>query len=290
MLIVKIVGGLGNQMFQYAMAKALSLKFNVKLKIDCCVYNNRKYINNEGYLLKKVFNIPENEAQFSDYIKTLGFSSFLMPLLRRNKYIFLYRNKIIIEKKIFHYDEALLQKRILNGYIAGYWQSQKYFLKYQNYVFNSFNFNNDLLSKRSKYFAQIINDKNSVALHIRRGDYISNNIYSEIYKSCDVNYYKTAIKIIESKLNNPHFFIFTDDIFWAMSQPEFFDKTYFTICSNGDESWNDLYLMSNCKHHIIANSSFSWWGAWLSRNDKKIVISPSIWFKKNNRWTICYYL
>lgn len=279
MLITKIVGGLGNQMFQYAMAKAFSLKYNVQLKIDCSSFNNKNYINEEGYLLKKVFGIPENEANINDYFKTLGFSTILLPLIRRNILKSLYKRVIFFEKKIFHFDEDLKKGFKANGYIHGYWQSEKYFSQYANIICNIFKFKHEVLSTNCKNYIQTINDKNSISLHIRRGDYISNPIFNQIYNICDVDYYQNAIKFMQNKIANPHFFVFTDDISWTMSRPEFLDRTKFTICSDGSESWNDLYLMSLCKHNIIANSSFSWWGAWLNSNLNKIVISPKLWFK-----------
>jgi hypothetical protein len=278
MLIVKIVGGLGNQMFQYAMAKSLSLGRESQLRVDTSTFKNRKYINPEGYLLKKIFNVPDNEASISDYIKVLGIGSITLPLIKRNKILTFTKKHVINENKAFHFeDKLILKNKPVSSYILGYWQSELYFQRHASEIRKLFQFQESVLSLDTKNLLKKIKSCNAISLHVRRGDYISNPSYRKIYNHCNIEYYKRAKKIVSTSLENIKYFIFTDDISWVRAQPEFVDCIIATNQDTG--SWNDLYLMSQCKHHIISNSSFSWWGAWLNDGDKKIVVSPNQWFK-----------
>jgi len=128
-----------------------------------------------------------------------------------------------------------------------------------------------------------ITDVESVSVHIRRGDYISNPITNQYHGSLDIGYYQNALKIMLKKINNPHFFVFSDDYEWAERNIKS-DSPITYIKHNSAKNYEDLRLMSMCKHHIIANSSFSWWGAWLASNKNKMVIGPQKWFlgKKYN--------
>ena len=276
MFIAHVVGGLGNQMFIYAMAKSLASMKSVELKLDLSTFKHKKYINPEGYLLSKVFGVDEKEAGFCDYFNALGIKTAILPLLKR-RMISADRNTFLFEKEIFNFDDEYEKdEKLRKGYILGYWQTEKYFLRNEKEIRKKFQFNKVELSNRVIDLADKITQKNSVSVHIRRGDYLSNPIYNKIYRACDAGYYDAAFKMINDKVESPYYCIFTDDIEWAASQTMFKGSL---ICSTKDEgSWNDMYLMSFCKHHIIANSTFSWWGAWLNPSQDKIVISPKSWF------------
>lgn len=133
------------------------------------------------------------------------------------------------------------------------------------------------LSNTNKKISEMISSINSISIHIRRGDYASSERLQVIYGLCPLNYYYTAINSISKAVKNPHFFVFSDDIGWAKQNLKITHPVKFII---GNKALVDLCLMSQCKHHIIANSSFSWWGAWLSTNKNKIVYAPKQWFKK----------
>ena len=121
----------------------------------------------------------------------------------------------------------------------------------------------------------LIHETNSVSLHVRRGDYVK---LQHIHGLCDLDYYAHAIRFITEHLTNPHFFIFSDDIQWVTNNLKIgFSHTFVDINHGHDSAW-DMWLMANCKHNIIANSSFSWWGAWLNQNPNKIVVAPAQWF------------
>jgi hypothetical protein len=163
----------------------------------------------------------------------------------------------------------------LNGniYLDGYWQGEVFFQEHKEQIRKDFT-----LKKISPRMARIIDEMakiNSVSVHIRRGDYVTNQAIKQIFCSCGISYYRKAIKKINSCIDNPYFYFFTDDMPWV--------KKYLITDKNmklieGFEDYEELILMSNCKHNIIANSSFSWWGAWLNQNPDKIVIAPKKWF------------
>jgi hypothetical protein len=124
-----------------------------------------------------------------------------------------------------------------------------------------------------------------VSVHIRRGDYVTNSHTNAVHGTCSLEYYENAINYISEKVKAPHFFVFSDDYKWALEN--FKNRSYPVTCisNNADKNYEDLTLMYNCKHHIIANSSFSWWGAWLNPNEDKIVIGPKQWFKSKKQST-----
>lgn len=276
MYIASIVGGLGNQMFQYAMAKSMAIRKHSSLRLDLSAYKNKRYFNPEGYLLRKVFGVDSVEANYLDYLSTIGINFFLLPLIRRGKLRDI-TSRIIFESRFFDYDDKLINNSHPEGaYINGYWQTENYFNATEYQIRTLFQFKPSIISERAKFFESKIRGCESVAVHVRRGDYISNPTYKKIYSICDHQYYKNAFQFMESRVVKPKFFVFTDDVGWVSSQDIFRGATVCTASEDG--SWNDMYLMSICKHNIIANSSFSWWGAWLNNNPNKIVVCPSTWF------------
>jgi hypothetical protein len=144
-----------------------------------------------------------------------------------------------------------------------------------------FRFKNKLKGK-NLVIASEIKMKNSVSIHIRRGDYLHNKKNTSLYATCNSKYYFEAIKIINSSVEKPFFFVFSDDIPWAKKIFKNMRNFKFITGNCGELSYIDMQLMSLCKHQIIANSTFSWWAAWLNKNDNKIIISPKNWFLKNN--------
>ena len=162
----------------------------------------------------------------------------------------------------------------------GYWQSEKYFKNIKDEIIKSFTPIHDISEKAKQYIKEIENS-NSVSLHVRRGDYVDNTMFKGSGLTItEMPYYKDAIEFINSKVENPKFFIFSDDIAWCKENFEFLeDKTFI---DDTKSAIDDMVLMSRCEHNIIANSTFSWWGAWLNRNKNKIVIAPKVWYKTNH--------
>lgn len=268
-IVVKLKGGLGNQMFQYACGKAVSLKHNSLLYLDISGFpdhNGRKY-SLEGLNVKA--NIADNclLRKFKD--------GLLSVLLKKLGFNIDFRYKCYFEKKRIVFDPEIFDAGD-NIYIDGYWQNEEYFKHIERILLEDFTLKNPLpekempVKKRTK-------KESSVALHIRRGDYVTNPETKKNHGVLDICYYNEAMKIISSKVNNPHFFVFSDDIYWAENNLKSDFPIYF-IKDHNYSNVEELYLMTLCDHHIIANSTFSWWGAWLSKNPQKIVIAPQKWF------------
>ncbi len=272
MIITKLQGGLGNQMFQYAMGRNLAYKDNTILKLDLSSYRQKNEVRN--YSLGN-FNIVENIAT-DEEIKKIKKYEF-----KNNKKYFFHNlffadNSIYIEESKFK-TKKNKKRNLKNNYLDGHWQNEKYFKEIENIIREEFTLKIKLNNNIKK---QIINN-NSISLHVRRTDYIETK--KDVYHSCSLGYYNKAIKKISEKISNPHFFIFSDDLKWC--KKNLIIKFPITFIEN-TKDYEELILMSKCKHNIIANSTFSWWAAWLNQNTNKIIISPQKWFIKPNKDTI----
>jgi hypothetical protein len=268
---IKLSGGLGNQMFQFAAGYAIARKYNVKLSLDLKRFNHRS--NHDNFQLQNVFDIY-SKVEFLDNPVNFRFINFKEIL---NKINITYHK---FKEPHFHYAHEMLnipKHSLLNGY----WQSELYFKSYSQEIRKIFNFCNKL-DKKNLLIANDINKNNSISIHIRRGDYLlkqNNNLYTDLSE-----YYIKAIEDSAKYFNNPKFFIFTDDPLWVTNNFNIdFSHTIVDV-NNGEKSFFDMHLMSFCKANIIANSSFSWWGAWLNNNRNKIIYTPKNWF---NDKSIC---
>src|SRR3989344_317166 len=267
MIIIKLNGGLGNQMFQYSLGRKLSLKNNDALKLDLSDFTKD---NPRSYGLGH-FNIIENFASDEDINKIK--KSGVWKLIDKLKP---YYKRSVIKYKGYDFDPNIL-KLSGNFYLDGYWQSEKYFQDIENIIRKEVAIKNPIENKYADLISQIKNT-NSVSIHIRRGDYITNKKFSKVYNLLDEKYYQKAVRFIAEKINDPYFFIFSDDINWVKQNLNIPYPKIFVSGENEIKNYEELILMSFCKHNIIANSSFSWWGAWLNKNADKIVISPDKWF------------
>lgn len=273
MIITRISGGLGNQMFQYAIAKAIAKKNLDTFKLDISFYPKqslRKYELNQ-------FTIEENIATDKECKKYRGKEDFIFKVKRKlgikNKRPLEYYH----EKEITIFDKHLWDKKG-DIYLDGFWQTEKYFKDIRDEILKDFTLKKDISDEAKKYLDDIKNSQ-SISLHVRRGDYVQNAHTHSVHGTCDLEYYQKAIKHIEQNIENPNFYIFSDDIAWCKENFEFLENKVFI--DDTKSAFDDLELMKNCKHNIIANSSFSWWGAWLNENEKKIVISPLKWINHN---------
>ncbi len=281
-LIVKLNGGLCNQIFQYAFARALSSKRKIDFALDVTPFYT--YYTADPYGLSK-FNIKENIAKESDLggfvwlRKHNAFFNFLYHRLRLKKII----KPWYYGEKTFTYDQEVFSSKAL--YFEGFWQSEKYFKDIADEIRKEITLKAPF-STHSLELLKKIEETNSVSIHVRR--YASEHI-RPWHGFCSAEYYIEAINQIASKVPSPNFFIFSDNYPWVIENflPKLKGLEYnFTLVENdNDKNAEDLILMSKCKHHIIANSSFSWWGAWLNPSKEKIVIAPQKWFAnapKNN--------
>ena len=273
MIIVQLNGGLGNQMFQYALGRNLSNKNKSNLKVDISFFSTVKVDTPRVYELHKL-SVNEEFATAEDI---LDLKSRRLNLLHKviNK-LDEGRIKYTIKEPNLLFHPSILNVRS-STYLQGYWQSEKYFLRIRDILLKDFqvriepdDYNSDLLGK--------VGSSNSVSIHVRRGDYISNSSAQKVHGTCTLEYYQDSIEYIKSKIENPIFFIFSDDPDWAEKNINTKGSTKYVSRNSSDKNYEDLRLMNSCKHNIIANSSFSWWGAWLNQNTDKIVIAPKRWF------------
>ena len=270
MIIVKLKGGLGNQMFQYATGLAVASWQRGELKLDITGYDDPRYVNANTPRQYRMFpfNLSASIATINEVKKSRNPLGIISKLLRAF-------NQRVLKKHYVDYDASLFKKR--NNYLEGYFQSEKNFVEVKDKVLKEFT-----LKKESEIF---LTEKNkidkikSVSVHIRRGDYVTDPKTNSTHGICSKEYYEKAIDLIRSKIESPIFYFFSDDILWV--KKEFGEHEDFKYVSNPRlEEYEELFLMASCSHNIIANSSFSWWGAYLNKNPQKIVIAPKKWVNK----------
>jgi len=274
MICTRLEGGLGNTMFQYALGRHLSLKNKTDLKFEissCWVNPLGDYsLSMEAFNIEIKKNIlPEKDLKrFRRYVHKPGKKWFIHNMLFSNK-------EKYIKEKHYYFDPLVLEKKD-DTFLHGWWQSDKYFKNIRTVILNDFTVktpeprNVDITQK-------IISSTGSIALHIRRLDYVKNPETHKWFGELTYNYYKQGLEYITEMVKKPTLFVFSDDIMWVKDNMSFPFETIY-VSGNINSPHEDIRLMSLCKHQIIANSSFSWWGAWLNNNPKKIVIAPKQWF------------
>ena len=278
MNIVQIQSGLGNQMFQYAFYVALK-HHQPDTKIDTSVYRYRPSHN--GYELERIFAIHPEHATITECNQLADVRKDLFSEIRRA----LGWGKRTTGQLVIEPDPAqgwcpeLLHAD--NCYFQGYWQSEKYFAEVKEQVRQDFQFCLPL-SPEDEQWAKQIQNSNSVSVHIRRGDYLKKRRVED-YNVCSVSYYRSAVKTTQAQVEHPVFYVFSDEPEWGKAQEIFPEGTIFVSGHTGEKAYIDMQLMSLCRHHIIANSSFSWWGAWLGQQEKTITIAPDTWFRNRPR-------
>lgn len=278
MIIIDLIGGLGNQMFQYAMGRAVAYKRNDILKLDISEFSNH---NLRKYALSP-FQIQESFALDNDIQNTLKKPLNKIPwrLVEHLQFFFPYYSRSHFFEQSFKYDFNVFKAR-KNVIFSGYWQSEKYFKHIANIIHKDFQLR-DMPDEYTSKIANSFQDCNSVSIHVRRGDYVTNQVTAQHHGLCSVDYYSKAIHFLLKNTDNPLFFIFSDDINWVKDNLNVPNKVKYIHHNGLQRDYLDLWLMSRCKHNIIANSSFSWWGAWLNDNPEKIVIAPQKWFNDPN--------
>jgi hypothetical protein len=284
MIIIKLQGGLGNQMFQYAIGRRLSIYHNASLKFDVGFYPDIKQLKSpnekmqDNFLMQKMtprsfqLNFFKTQIEFAsqddiNYSFKTGLFSKIKQLMGKQTYIEEISCRFILDYLKFG----------KNCYLNGFWQSENYFAEIEEILRKEFELKKPLEGDNLSMTAKI-RSVNAVSIHVRRGDYVSDSLTYQFHGVCSLDYYEKAIQYFQAKLNEPHFFIFSDDLQWV-KQNFFINQSFSLVDINDEENgYKDMYLMSQCKHHIIANSSFSWWAAWLNSCKNKIVIAPKKWF------------
>lgn len=254
MIIVRLIGGLGNQLFQYAMARHLAEINHTALQIDLSEYENYKL---HKYSLHH-FNIIEDIVSQDEICAITTF-----------------------KEKHFHFDPGF--KAIGdNVVLKGYWHTERYFSEISTIIRNEIVVKSELVG-RNLHLSNLIRDSNSVSLHIRRCDYILGTYEDQILEPLSLSYYRNAIEKLSEEEKGLQFFVFSDDPGWVREHVRLQYPVVYVDHNTAESNYEDLRLMSLCKHNIIANSSFSWWGAWLNRNPQKKVYAPKEWFNSNVR-------
>ncbi len=272
MIQVILQGGLGNQMFEYAAAYALSRRNSVPFALDM------SYMDVFGH---KAWCRPYELSVFALHQKTTFTNGMYLAVrfLPRLRKWCRKRGKSRLGWYVFDIDrlDAAPQEKSL--ILFDYFANCHLFDSYREDLLQAFSFV-DEANEANLFLLNQIAKTNSVSVHIRRGDYL-NTINSSMFYHPSVEWYKQAMKKIEKQVREPHYFFFSDDIAWAREHFADLKNATFVDVNHGKDAYNDMRLMSACKHNIIANSTFSWWGAWLNNNPQKIVIAPARYYMNN---------
>ena len=273
MKIVKILGGLGNQMFQFALYKSLQQRFpEERVLIDLHCFNG--YKKHRGFEIGKVFEADYEAANWFEVARiaypypnfqTWRISSRLLPV----------RKTMLKEKPDFTFEPTALT-RTQSTYYDGYWQHEDYFKDVRDVILKTFNFP-VFTDERNLQAAERLQNSNSIAIHVRRGDYTHDKLFHDI---CGLSYYERAISRMRQTTDCELFCVFSDDMAWSRQHiaPLLEGRpVIYADWNRGADTVQDIHLMSLCRHFVIANSTFSWWGAWLNQNPEKQVIAPQKW-------------
>jgi hypothetical protein len=280
LVVTRSIGGLGNQMFQYAAGRALARRCGADLKLDLsgfATYPKRRYELGD-------FPICATPASETD-LAALGLPAGLQDGWRRRVRRLLRMGAEpeaapIYRERHFHFDANVRDLRP-PVYLDGYWQSEKYFAEYAGLLRQEFTPHVPLDPENAAMAARI-DAVNAVSLHVRRGDYVNELDVSRYHGVCPPDYYGSAVDYIAQRVQDIHLFVFSDDQDWVRDNLRLGPPTTLVAANSPDRGFRDMQLMARCRHHIVANSSFSWWGAWLNPSAAKIVVAPKRWFGAGN--------
>lgn len=274
MVIVRLRGGLGNQMFQYALGKRMAKQLNTTLKLDLTTLLRVK--KKEGFTKRDyqlhIFNVKENFLIQPKFISVLNKMKlhFLVELVKGIKLLG-YKK---VKERTFTVDQNLIDSPNDKTLYSGYWQSEKYFSDAEAELRKDFSFKEEL-SDQAKVILNQIENSNSVCVHMRRGDYVQDNYFVPMSN----DYFGKASDYISKHVEDAHFFVFSDEPQWCSENVKFKNKyTIVDFDTDKIKYKEDLQLMASCNHFIMSASSFSWWAVWLSNAKNKIAIAPKQWF------------
>ena len=281
---LRLSGGIGNQLFQYSAARSIADKINCDLKIDLRWFYSKRNLESSNLPERSNSLIHFNNARFfssSDYPNMI-YEKDRNYIRHKIQKIFGYPKNIFVEKTFPFYDSSI--KKVSKGmYLIGEFQSERYFKTNEKKLREDLKFTTPLNDANLEIKSQILELKNSVSIHIRRGDYLKPSINKRL-ATCTMEYYQNAANYISNNVSSSlHFFIFSNDPEWVKKYVNLDYK--FTIVDINDEDFGhfDLVLQSLCSHNIIANSTMSWWAAWLNSNPDKIVVTPNKWYNSKRR-------
>lgn len=270
MRLIKMTGGLGNQLFIYALYLRMRRDFP-HTYID--LSDMQHYKVHHGYEMRRVFGLPRTEVCFPQAFKKVVEFLFFRTILERKQ------------------GGSLRAYREPQGwpllYFKGFYQHEKYFLDIEEEVRKAFTFDMTQANAQSIALADALaRESRSVSLHVRRGDYLLPQHFASVGGVCSEAYFRNALTAVRERVDNPRFYVFSDDMQWVREQLALPADTVYVDWNTGEDSWQDMMLMSRCRHHIISNSTFSWWGAWLNPRADKLVVAPNRWTKQSDDTSI----
>lgn len=269
MVTVNLKGGLGNQLFQYAVGRSLAHKNADRLALDL---TGLVRAQDKGDMYRKyalgAFSIKTSTATASEAERAKNPYGLISKVWRA------FSSKVLRQQHI-GWEPNVFRKRG-DVYLDGYWQSPKYFADIRDYLLEEIVLTSPLSSAANAFNSKIMSSE-AVFIHIRRGDYVTDKKVRAINGTCSPDYYTRAILRTKERISNPAWFVFSDDIAWVKTNLNLPVEATF-VSDKSITDTEELALMASCKHAIIANSTFSWWGAWLIQNPEKVVIAPSPWF------------
>ncbi len=279
MIVVKLKGGLGNQMFQYAAGRNLSLKLGKKFFLDHSSFDPSNRIPSETprHYELGIYNFSHLKAGVKE-LNVLKSYQKINPAAKLFNRIFPFRRFISMnDREAFTIDELKRMKMVL---LDGYFQSENYFVENASTIRHDFEFP-EIVKERNFLMMKKLSIPDSVSVHVRRGDYVSNSVAFLHHGICSKDYYEKAIELMKKSLDRVKLYYFTDDVEWVRREllPMFPGEI---VSDRNRNAHDDMYLMAGCRHHIIANSSFSWWGAWLGGNIHSKIIAPLKWYERND--------
>jgi len=284
-VIVKLMGGLGNQLFQYATGKALAERHGASLKVDLSWYErddrqgafqlDRFLFAFEVVTPEEIKRLKHGTSSVISLLRHYGQDQIAGHLFSVTHGSTLPQNLTYYPERAIDFDPAVMD---LSGdvYLDGFWQCENYFHSLRRELLSGFQLR-DEIDKKNRDILTSITSSGSVCLHIRRGDYLSDSSATRIHGICSPAYYERAITYLKDVLHNPTFFIFSNDPAWVRERFDLGTR-FVSVENNQGAGYMDLYLMKHCNHFVIANSTFSWWGAWLSEAKDNVVIGPKQWF------------
>jgi glycosyltransferase involved in cell wall biosynthesis len=283
MVIVKLYGGLGNQMFQYALGLKMAKKLRTELKMDLGFFQTAHgpLVTSRAYELDSwgIAARQASERELRPYLSpnTNLISRLIVKLSGPSK------RYVKVREKQFNFDPSIGD---LHGelYLDGYWQSAYYFNDTEEFIRTAYCLKT-VPDERNLRMETIVTNSESVAIHVRRMDYVKNPEVNSFHGVLEAAYYLKAVRLLQEKYTDLHLFLFSDDPLWVAENLKFDVPSTVIQHNDSSQSHMDMWLMSRCKHQIIANSSFSWWAAWLNQYPNKTVVAPLNWFADKNRNT-----
>ncbi len=281
MLMLQMTGGMGNQMFVYALYKALE-----SLGKQVCIEDFTHYadIGRKDNRLEEIFPLKYRRGEKAEYERLTD--SSLLPWQRVRRKLLGRKGRIYQEKDAITFEKEIFEEE--NAYCIGYWQSFRYFERIEEQLRGDFSFDWTGFSEKAQAYREQIKNSCSVSVHIRRGDYLDEKAAAIYGGICTDAYYQGAMDYFRECFPDCHFFLFTDDAEWGKRYAK--ENMTYVDCGGKSGAHEDMALMSLCRHNIMANSSFSWWGAWLNKNPQKKVAAPRRWLNTSAGQDIFYGL